>query len=129
MNHSEVLFYEQTQIESLLECPKCANTFVEPVFLPCGTSICYKCLLELAELKTKLADIDMSLNRMERILDDNGVGLIGCYYKDLRLDVQLATEKRVLAVHEMSDTLLNQLAGSERQSIERIGEIKIHSDR
>jgi len=71
----------------------------------------------------------MSLNRMERILDDNGVGLIGCYYKDLRLDVQLATEKRVLAVLEMSETLLNQLAGSERQSIERIGEIKIHSDR
>lgn len=37
------MFYESSQINSYLTCPKCNERFDEPKILPCGLSVCLQC--------------------------------------------------------------------------------------
>ena len=38
------MFYEESQIEKLLKCPHCKNKYDGPRMLPCGKSVCSKCI-------------------------------------------------------------------------------------
>jgi hypothetical protein len=38
------MFYEETEIKSLLICPICQNVYKDPRVLPCGSSACNQCI-------------------------------------------------------------------------------------
>jgi hypothetical protein len=38
------MFYEEKQIDLILTCPYCRNRYKEPKVLPCGVSICNRCV-------------------------------------------------------------------------------------
>lgn len=40
------MFYEASQIENLLICGVCKERFLEPQLLPCGETICRKCIVD-----------------------------------------------------------------------------------
>jgi DNA-directed RNA polymerase subunit M/transcription elongation factor TFIIS len=40
----DALFYEKEEIDKELKCPSCLEKFVSPRLLPCGDSICLRCI-------------------------------------------------------------------------------------
>jgi hypothetical protein len=44
------MFYEENEINKLLICPSCNLKFLEPKLLPCGKSVCIKCVESMLEL-------------------------------------------------------------------------------
>lgn len=38
------MFYEESDINEVLTCPKCNQRYIDPRVLPCGESICFKCI-------------------------------------------------------------------------------------
>ena len=40
----DALFYDKEEIDKELKCPCCSQKFVSPRLLPCGDSICLKCI-------------------------------------------------------------------------------------
>lgn len=117
---------------SFIECPSCASSHSSPQSSPFIPNLLLANILQqrpmdierirhVCEFKSRLADIDVKLGCMERMLADGGREEIGEWYRNLRLDVLLVAEKRVQRIHELSDCLLDQLADCERQSLEKIG--------
>jgi hypothetical protein len=47
------MFYKEEDISNELICPKCTNRFVDPRFLPCGSSLCQICILDQVDNEAK----------------------------------------------------------------------------
>jgi hypothetical protein len=43
------MFYQADKIESILICEVCDNKMVDPRILPCGKSVCHRCVDILAD--------------------------------------------------------------------------------
>jgi hypothetical protein len=41
------MFYQEKEIDEVIQCPRCKNRYNDPRILPCGLSMCYNCILSL----------------------------------------------------------------------------------
>ena len=39
------MFYQEKEINALILCPACSDTYDDPRLLPCGESMCHKCII------------------------------------------------------------------------------------
>ncbi len=47
------MFYQADQINSVLICEVCENKMVDPRLLPCGKSVCHRCVDQLFDTSKK----------------------------------------------------------------------------
>jgi len=52
------MYFEADTLQSKLKCFYCKGTFVEPKLLPCGETLCFRCVIELANDRAKVVGFD-----------------------------------------------------------------------
>ena len=157
------MFFEESEINSIINCYKCQERLDDPRILPCGDTVCSRCVAtihvnngqfdclicdkkhlmdehglmvnkmalnllskqpkevyrsrlvellkdKLSEIRNKITSISFGIN--------NSVDTINEYCKELRSDVQLATEEAIQQLNEHSDQLILQIENYENESIQ-----------
>jgi C4-type Zn-finger protein len=64
------MFYQDKEIDDIIRCPICQSRFQDPRILPCGSSMCHKCigLLEKKEKK----EINCPICKQTHLTPTNG---------------------------------------------------------
>ena len=161
------MFYEEAQINRILNCQRCKQKFDEPRVLPCGKTICSNCIysIENKVMAKNSPDFDCSLcmeqhcvpesefpinevaynlmsaqpnevfrselvfnlrsnlNQIQNYLSqlssdlNNGIDKIKDHCIELRREVQLKTEQKILEINQMNESLIQQIDNYEEECI------------
>ena len=101
INFKTIKFYEEKKISNALSCKKCHERLDEPRILPCGDSICTKCLSTI-KIKNKQV-FDCIVCKKQHIMPENGL-LINKVLLDL-LSVQPTDVYRGKSVETLKESL------------------------
>jgi len=170
------MFYEQSQIDSILACKQCHIKCEIPKLLPCGDSICADCAFEIRAtftvngcrateftcpicsnvhdvpkrgddfptsnallkilkqqpseiprsrlietFKTKLDEVRNIGQNLSNDLANDGVDKVQMFCQELRIEIELATERRLEEIQKLNEVLLRQVKEYED---ERVGRLK-----
>jgi hypothetical protein len=85
------MFYQADQIDSILICSVCDNKMVDPRILPCGKSVCHKCVDVIADTDKKRIKCH-NCGKIHEIPDDG-------FAKNLSLQELLEFEQKEVLVH------------------------------
>jgi hypothetical protein len=62
------MFYQADKIDSILICSVCDNKMVDPRILPCGRSVCHRCVDVIADKEKKRIKLKINKSKQLRLL-------------------------------------------------------------
>ena len=79
----------------------------------------------IAQLKINFEQNQPNLFILKNLLVKNGVDKVQEVCSDLRIDIDLSTEKLIQKIHEQRDELLKEVDSIERDLIRKLGNILV----
>jgi hypothetical protein len=79
----------------------------------------------IAKLKINFEQNQTNLFILKNLLVNNGVDKVQEVCSDLRIDIDLSTEKLIQKIHEQRDELLKEVDSIERDLIRKLGNILV----